>query len=168
MFHFYILPFFRKDNIFISWKQWLVKLVIQIYVFCIFTAFSMCLVCLFVLFLFFHFFDMLRMECRWLFCCAMLVMLRADWALRWSWGIFLIKFNHTNFDCGEPKLEKRFVACAAGEALHCFGIRDARNLCHGVIFSSQANWVHQGISIFPYRYEASTSKLISHFFGTNS
>ena len=134
MFHFYILPCFRKDNIFIPWNNdwlnWLYKFMSFVFL----LHFSMRLVCLFVLFFFFHFFDMLRMECRWLFCCAMLVMLRADWALRWSWGIFLIKFNHTNFDCGEPKLEKRFVACAAGEALHCFGIRDARNLCHGVIF----------------------------------
>ena len=131
---FLYITLFPKRQYFYSLKQWLVKLVIQIYVFCIFTAFfHVFSVFICVIFLF-HFFDMLRMECRWLFCCAMLVMLRADWALRWSWGIFLIKFNHTNFDCGEPKLEKRFVACAAGEALHCFGIRDARNLCHGVIF----------------------------------
>jgi hypothetical protein len=37
----------------------------------------------------------------------------------------LIKCKRVNFDCEEPKLAKRFVALAAGDALHSFGIRDA-------------------------------------------
>ena len=168
MFHFYILPCFRKDNIFIPWNNdwlnWLYKFMSFVFL----LHFSMCLVCLFVLFFFFHFFDMLRMECRWLFCCAMLVMLRADWALRWSWGIFLIKFNHTNFDCGEPKLEKDLLLVR--QEKHCIVLESGMlgTFVMALFFSSQANWVNQCISIFPYRYEASTSKLISHSFGTNS
>ena len=77
---------------------------------------------------------------------------RADWALRWSWGIFLDKVQSHEFWLRRAKAGKKIRCLCGRRSIALFWNQGCSEpLSWALFFSSQANWVNQCISIFPYR-----------------
>ena len=105
--------------------------------------------------------DLLRVECRWLFCFAIIIaILHVDCALR---------LNFKCADFGGQTWQKIYCLFAAGDALHSCRISKGCIHCDvKLVLTVTAFGKAQYLYIcFPYCYVASTSKMISHSISAN-